>query len=310
MQSASQKQGIAEAVDMSSGLPTKMVMCAAVGLVFLQGGRAVAQDLSVEEVQFESEPVGVTFYQQSDLIVTTVVPKLGPVVGVVYKPICTAPCKAMLPVGTHTLAMSYEGSPPQEAAPVQIAKGTTRLHGDYVSRSDERVAGVAVFFGGFVTGAVVAGIGFAQTKKQCLANFPCENVPDPDSGMVSAGLGITLVGVGIAGYLILQHDDVDLIVPPPDATPRAPGGRGTQAADNRCAIRLENTAKPKCEPVELFLEILNNQEQNQSRPQRKSAAQDKGKCLSSARLVDSRRGRRPRHPTAAIVAAEGRGRCC
>jgi len=182
------------------------------------------------EVQLESEPAGAVFYQHSDITTTIDMQywgRTGLITAIGYKTICTAPCKAELPVGTYALAMSYAGSPPREGAPVQVQKETTRLYGSYVSRSSERRAGIGVGVAGLVAGMAVSGIGFAQTKTQCLPNFPCQDVPDPDAGLIAAGIGITLVGMGVAAYLLTRRDEVGLSVTPPDttrsdSTPRPP----------------------------------------------------------------------------------------
>lgn len=170
------------------------------------------------EVQFESAPAGAIFYQHSDITTTVETPRGGILTGIGYKTICTAPCKAELPVGTYALAMSYAGSPPREGAPVRVQKQTTHLHGNYVSRSSERKAGIGVALGGLVAGMAVTGIGFAQTKTECVPSFPCRDVPDPDAGLIVAGIGITIVGMAVAAYLLTRYDEVALSVTPQDAT--------------------------------------------------------------------------------------------
>jgi hypothetical protein len=177
-------------------------------------------DKAVAEVHFESEPVGVTFYQHSDLTAAVVVPGLGAFVG--YKAICTAPCKAELPVGTHALAMAYRGSPPREAPPVQLERGPARLHGDYVSRSGTRTAGFIVGPAGFLAGAVVIAIGFKRTKTECFADFPCHDVGDPNQAVMTAGMGISVVSALLGIYLITRQDYVELNVSAVDSKARAP----------------------------------------------------------------------------------------
>jgi hypothetical protein len=174
----------------------------------------------VVEVQFDSDPVGVTFYEHSALNATIVAPGLLALMG--YNVICTAPCKAELPAGTHALAMSYKESGPQEGTPVQLKKGAAHLHGDLVSRSGTRAGGFVVGLTGVVSGMVLFVLGASRTKSECVGgDLPCQDMGDPNMGMIFAGMGITAVGAAIGIYLITRRDKFELSVSAPDATSRA-----------------------------------------------------------------------------------------
>ena len=137
---------------------------------------------------------------------------MGAFVG--YKIICTAPCKAALPIGAQALALAYRGSPPLEAEPVLLAEGKSQVRGNYVSRSGTRTAGFVVGGLGMVAGGAVSYIGFSRTKKDCVANLPCMDVPDPNGAVVAGGLGIALASMALSFYLISRRDYVEFSVSP------------------------------------------------------------------------------------------------
>lgn len=71
-----------------------------------------------------------------------------------YTEICTAPCDASLPDGTHVLALSREGSAPVAADPIRV-EGPTTLYGTYSDRSGVRIGGWIIFLGGAVAGTAL-----------------------------------------------------------------------------------------------------------------------------------------------------------
>ncbi len=113
---------------------------------------AITVQAGEARVRLVSDPPGQTFYKR--VSTAMIVGAHSGIRAAGYDEICTAPCQATLPSGTHTLAMSEPGGGPAEAEPVTLPEGSSVLRGEYHSRKGLRVAGWITLIGGSMGGAV------------------------------------------------------------------------------------------------------------------------------------------------------------
>src|SRR5260370_12717904 len=81
-----------------------------------------------------------------------------------YTSICTAPCEASLPAGSHQFALSQGTGVPVPAPALTTLREPSTLQGTYESRSGLRTAGWIVAVGGSVLGGVPMATSLATTS--------------------------------------------------------------------------------------------------------------------------------------------------
>lgn len=123
-----------------------------------------------------------------------------------YTSICTAPCEASLPAGTHELGLSKPGKGVIAVKEPVAITGPGTIEARYESRSNMRIAGGVVGVVGVAGGAAVASSG---------------------NDGAFGGAVVMIVGSGLAGGLLLMSSDrahVTFIpaVPIPASDPTSP----------------------------------------------------------------------------------------
>ncbi|MDC0746845.1 hypothetical protein [Polyangium mundeleinium] len=166
-------------------------------------------------LKLESDEPNATYHVRSGS--AYVVGSRGSAVGQSFTEICTAPCEASLPVGTHYLALSKQGGVPVLSADPVRLDGPSRIVGSYTSNAGTRMAGLGVLVGGIVVGGVVMLVPI-MTR-------------DPGEEFSSAPLvigGVLLLGGTFGGMLLMmRRDDVKFEITPLEearggpTTPRA-----------------------------------------------------------------------------------------
>lgn len=133
-----------------------------------------------------------------------------------YSVICTAPCTATLPPGTHRIALSLDGGKSVEAEQAVVLGGPTRVEGTYTSNSGIRTAGWIIAIAGGL-----AGIGIM------VAAYPSSDTEEPDDGnpaLALAGTGV-LLGAAITGGIMVSVDDDAEVQASPTVAKRHPRPR-------------------------------------------------------------------------------------
>lgn len=123
-----------------------------------------------------------------------------------YAVICTAPCTATLPAGTHRLALSLEGGKSIEAEQSVTLDGPAQVEGTYSSNSGVRTAGWVIGIAGGL-----AGLGMM------FAAFPSSDPDDEESGdstLMLAGTGVAIASFITAWIMISVDDDADVQAAP------------------------------------------------------------------------------------------------
>jgi hypothetical protein len=138
-------------------------------------------------VSFQSRGADTLHLRQSSALVST---SRGGAHGVGYSEVCTAPCRAAMPAGTHTFALSTGGGAPVAADPVTLPPGESTLAGDYKSRSSVRTVGWVIAIGG-----TLLGYGFAFA-----------HATDEDKGMLYVGAGLGSASL-LTGLLLVNVGD-------------------------------------------------------------------------------------------------------
>jgi len=119
-----------------------------------------------------------------------------------YTPICTAPCEASLPVGTHELGVSAPGDGVTAVEkPVEIT-GPGTLEASYASNAGARVGGVIIMLAGIGAGTALTLSGDAGSSSNLY-------------GGLAVGAGSVLVG----GLLLRTSDTATVTFIPTVATP-------------------------------------------------------------------------------------------
>jgi hypothetical protein len=142
-----------------------------------------------------------------------------------YTIICTAPCTAGLPVGTHELGLSQGGRIAQSDEPTTIT-GPGTLQGTYVSKAGTRVVGWIVVLGSVVGGTLLMLDSIKRTNV-CDATGFCYEDSTIDGTEFGVGVGVALVGGIVGAVLAAQKDKAEITFIPgtPAATSLAAGGR-------------------------------------------------------------------------------------
>lgn len=120
-----------------------------------------------------------------------------------YSVICTAPCEATLPTGSHRLALSLEGGAPVEADGALVLSGSSSVRGEYTSNQGTRTAGVVIGLGAILVGSAVMFSGFSTDDEGNL-----------NTGRIYLGGGIMIAG-SIAWLVMASvKDHAELVVIP------------------------------------------------------------------------------------------------
>jgi hypothetical protein len=72
-----------------------------------------------------------------------------------YTVVCTAPCEATLPTGSHRMALSLDGGGPVEDEEAVILNGPATVVGNYKSRKGTRTVGLVLGIGGLAAGTLL-----------------------------------------------------------------------------------------------------------------------------------------------------------
>ncbi len=162
-------------------------------------------------LQLQSDDSDITFHLAAgDAIATS-----GSVVAVgrSYTPICTAPCEASLPAGTHYMALSTGGDTPVDVEDPVVVHGPSVLEASYDSRAGTRAAGWIIFIGGQAVGIGVM-----------LVPLLSVDGGDFDTTPIFIGGGIALASLLVGLLLRGTSDDASIEVHPLSAQePGAPG---------------------------------------------------------------------------------------
>jgi len=119
-----------------------------------------------------------------------------------YQVICTAPCTATIPAGTHQLAVSEGKGDPVEAAEMTQVPGDSKVVATYTSRTGLRILGWALAGAGVVGGLWIMN----ETE---------------DDGAILAAAGVIGVGFGAGILLARISDKVEISVTPTSSAPAA-----------------------------------------------------------------------------------------
>ncbi|MRG91560.1 hypothetical protein [Polyangium spumosum] len=128
----------------------------------------------------------------------------GSAVGQSFTEICTAPCEASLPVGTHYLALSKQGGVPVLSPDPVRLDGPSRVVGSYTSNAGTRMAGLGVLVGGILVGGAVMMVPiFTREPGESFSAAP-----------IVIG-SILVLGGSLAGTLLMfRSDDVKFEITP------------------------------------------------------------------------------------------------
>jgi hypothetical protein len=139
-----------------------------------------------------------------------------------YKEICTAPCKARLPVGAQRLALALGREGPVELDNSITIKDRMTLRGHFKSNAGERSGGLAVMLIGGLAGSIVLAFGVAHTGNSCDSFGNCSPALQPNGTLILGGSVVMLAGL-IAGIAMLAQKDEVSIDTGAKASPRPPG---------------------------------------------------------------------------------------
>ncbi|HVK71192.1 MAG TPA: hypothetical protein VM694_42335 [Polyangium sp.] len=153
-------------------------------------------------LKLESNEANATYHVRSGS--AYVVGPRGSAVGQSFTEICTAPCEASLPVGTHYLALSKQGGVPVLSTDPVRLDGPSRIVGSYTSNAGTRMVGLGVLVGGIVVGWVVMLV-------PILTRDPAE-----DFSVTPLIIGGALLLAGSFGGVLLmsRRDDVKFEITP------------------------------------------------------------------------------------------------
>jgi hypothetical protein len=146
-----------------------------------------------------------------------------------YSTICTAPCSATLPAGTHRLALSQgRGTPVESDEPTPLA-GPSDLQGEYVSRQGTRIAGWIVMLGSGVAGTVLM-LSALEEKEECTPDHSggepyCSTTTELNGTRLWGGTGVIAGGTLVGLILAITPDEARITV--------APANVGTKPDDRK-----------------------------------------------------------------------------
>ena len=129
-----------------------------------------------------------------------------------YEHICTAPCDATLPAGTHRLALSQGGHSPVEPSEPVTVTGPATVRGTYDSRQGVRIGGW-ILLGTSLAGMTGLMLASLQTTQVCPSSV-CVTESSINGPLMGAGVAVGVVGSLVSAILILQRDTATIEVVP------------------------------------------------------------------------------------------------
>ncbi len=133
-----------------------------------------------------------------------------------YDHICTAPCDATLPAGTHRLALSQGDRSPVEPDQATTITGPATVRGTYVDRRGTRIGGWVLFGASLatMTGLMVASFQTTQNSTDQSFTGSCYPTTSINGGLLGAGVAVGIGGSLLSLVFILQHDTATIDVVP------------------------------------------------------------------------------------------------
>jgi hypothetical protein len=161
-------------------------------------------------LRLTSEPTGLTFHKRTSSAMA--VGSGGSAIAAGFQEICTSPCEASLPAGTHTLALSEPGKVPISADSVTLPAGVSTLSGRFIDRSGIRTLGLVVVVASAVGGTFML-LNMMDSTQTCSGDY-CYDNPEIDVGMLVGGLVVVGVGIPMGLALATTRDKAELTVSP------------------------------------------------------------------------------------------------
>lgn len=156
-----------------------------------------------------------------------------------YDEVCTAPCSANLPAGTHTFALSgARGRPIESEEATRIPAGPSTVIGTLHSERSTRIGGWVILGAGAAAGAGLMVAGATANDCESYASTDCEPV---NGTLLALGGGVALASTIIGVVLGTRSDTVQIRVVPGTAGGVRSVSRHTSAADPR----LDGHAVPR-----------------------------------------------------------------
>jgi hypothetical protein len=160
------------------------------------------------QVRLEGVEPGLTFHHQTSSVQVDASWGWNGVEGRGYDRLCTAPCSASIPPGSHRFALTRLSSPRVAESDDDIpVKNGDIVQGRYESRLGTRIAGYILMPASIVTGIALIGAGALGSRKtECSAGGNCVETPDVKIGLMATGLAIIPIG-SLIGILLMRAKD-------------------------------------------------------------------------------------------------------
>jgi hypothetical protein len=149
----------------------------------------------------------------------------------IYKPLCVAPCTAIVPGGMQRFGLSHGDDGVADVSTAVDAKPGSKISFHFESNESVRTTGKAMFWTGLVGGsaALIAGVAYAMSGSENTAPVGSaqwkQNFDDSSSRTttgVAIGLIGGLIGAGISvagGFIARTRDDASLATSAPASSP-------------------------------------------------------------------------------------------
>jgi hypothetical protein len=172
-----------------------------------------------------SAPAGLTLHKRSSSAIA--VGPGGVAVATGFEEICTAPCEATMPAGSHTFGVSEPGKPAVQANAVNLPPGKSAVSATYTSRSGTRAGGWVLMSAGAVVGGLVMLAAFGKEQQCSEYSGECYETSKVSMGTLVAGTGIMIGGM-LGGLVMIGTSDNAQVHVSGRRSPRAlPGVRVT-----------------------------------------------------------------------------------
>jgi hypothetical protein len=130
-----------------------------------------------------------------------------------YANLCTAPCDATLPTGSHRLALALQGGKALEGEHAIEIDGPTSIRGNYESRAGIRIAGLFVLLGSAIGGTALMVSAIHTGGTTCNNNYCASGTSSNiDSGALWGGLAVVGIGSLVGAVMLLIKDNVTIEV--------------------------------------------------------------------------------------------------
>jgi hypothetical protein len=134
-----------------------------------------------------------------------------------YAMICSAPCDAEVPLGTHRMALSLGGGRAAEADDTVRLTEPSTIQVHYESRLGMRVAGWLILGATVIAGSALVVDAMSKGTQDCSQGY-CLSRQDVDKGEVAASIATAVVGGLLSVVLIRQKDQAHIEVVPQSAS--------------------------------------------------------------------------------------------